>query len=257
MSLQGIKNLGYQQAEDIIGKEVLVQETFFSKIMIPAVVIGVFADYKRTTFLSAAQESWRKGDRIGIALTYADYLLPAHVPRKISVRISPENFESGLAAIKEKYDKLFPGNAFNWYFLDQNINRYYVNEKIALNQIILFASLVVGIACLGLLGMITQKIIQKTKEIGVRKVLGARLHHIGSVLLVSTIRQIIIAVLIGVPLAWYLTQQYLERFSERIALPWWHYAVPVVLLLSIMFATIVSILIKAARTNPVESLRYE
>ena len=234
-----------------------IEETDWSQNFIAAEVIGVFADYKRTTFLSTAQESWRKGDQIGIALTYGDYLLPAHVPRKISVRISPENFESGLAAIKEKYDKLFPGNAFNWYFLDQNITRYYVNEKIALNQIIFFTGLVVAIACLGLLGMMTQKIIQKTKEIGIRKVLGASLHHIGSVLLVSTIRQIIIAVLIGIPVAWYLTQQYLERFSERIALPWWHYGVPVVLLLFIMFATIASILIKAARTNPVESLRYE
>jgi putative ABC transport system permease protein len=219
-------------------------------------VIGVFADYKRNTFFSEAQSS-RKGDETGIALTYGDYIVPARAPRKVSVRISPENFESGLAAIKKKYDKLFPGNAFNWYFLDQNINRYYINEKIALNQIVLFTGLVIGISCLGLLGMITQKIIQKTKEIGVRKILGARLHHIGSVLLTSTIRQIIIAVLIGIPVAWYLTQQYLERFSERIALPWWHYAVPVVLLFFIMFVTIAFILMKAVRTNPVEALRYE
>ncbi len=256
MSLQAIKRLGYKNPEDIIGKKVIVQEVDFRGKSILAEVIGVFADYKRTTFLSELK-SLSKGDEVGIALTYGDFMVPAYVPRKVSVHFATENFESGLASIKEKYDKLFPGNVFNWYFLDQNINRYYVNEKIALNQIIFFTGLVVAIACLGLLGMMTQKIVQKTKEIGIRKVLGASLHHIGSVLLVSTIRQMSIAVLIGVPLAWYLTQQYLERFSVRITLPWWHYAVPVGLLLFIMLATIASILIKAARTNPVESLRYE
>ena len=70
--------------------------------------------------------------------------------------------------------KLFPGNAFNWSFLDDNINSYYQNEKIARNQILLFSVLVIAISCLGLLGMTMQRILLRTKEIGVRKIMGAR-----------------------------------------------------------------------------------
>ena len=105
--------------------------------------------------------------------------------------------------------------------------------------------------------MITNKVVEKTKEIGIRKVLGAELYQIAQILLNTTVKQVIIATVIGIPAAYYLTQQYLEKFSERITLQWWHYALPVMILVVIMFATIASVLWKAARSNPVEALKYE
>ena len=99
--------------------------------------------------------------------------------------------------------------------------------------------------------------VEKTKEIGVRKVLGAQVHQIGYVLLNTTIKQICVSTIVGLPIAYYLTQQYLQKFSERVTLHWWHYTVPVGLLLVIMLTTIAFVVGRAARTNPVESLRYD
>jgi putative ABC transport system permease protein len=121
----------------------------------------------------------------------------------------------------------------------------------------LFTLLAIGIACLGLLGTTTNKAIEKTKEIGIRKVLGAQIHQIAHIIISTTTKQIIVANLIGIPLAYYLVQVYLERYSERLSFQWWHYGLPVALLLLIMFVTISGVLLKAARTNPVESLRSE
>ena len=195
----------------------------------------------------------------GIVLLYRDQLVDesAFIPEKISVRISPQNFEETLSAIQTLFEQQFPGNVFTWYFLDEKMNEVYANEKVARNQIVLFTALALFIACLGLLGMITNKAVEKTKEIGIRKVLGADLYQIAQILLNTTVKQVIIATVIGIPVAYYLSQQYLEKFSERISLQWWHFTLPVVILVVIMFATIASVLWKAARSNPVEALKYE
>ena len=127
----------------------------------------------------------------------------------------------------------------------------------ARNQTALFSVLTIGIACLGLLGMLSNKVVERTKEIGIRKVLGAKLHQIAQLLLSTTVRQVIVGAAIGIPVAYYLTLQYLEKYTERITLQWWHFTLPLIILLSIMFVTIASVLWNAARSNPVEALKHE
>jgi putative ABC transport system permease protein len=105
--------------------------------------------------------------------------------------------------------------------------------------------------------MISNKALEKTKEIGIRKVLGAQIYQIAQLLLNTTSKQILVANIVGLPIAYLLVKAYLEKFSDRVNLGWWHYAIPAGILIIIMFATIVSILLRAARTNPTESLRYE
>ena len=105
--------------------------------------------------------------------------------------------------------------------------------------------------------MITSKAVEKTKEIGIRKVLVAGFPQIVIVLLDTTGKQTIIATIIGIPLAWYLAHQYFQNFSDRIALKWWHFTLPLVALAFILLSTGLFRLLKAIRANPVESLKYE
>ena len=145
---------------------------------------------------------------------------------------------------------------FKWVFLDQNIRRNYEQEQITRNQIILFTFLAIGISCLGLLGTTSNKVIEKTKEIGIRKI-GARMHQIALLIINTSLKQLLVSIVIGVPLAYVLVEKYQERYSERMDFSWWHYVLPVALLIVIMIVTIGGILIKASRTNPAESLRSE
>lgn len=218
-------------------------------------IIGVFEDYTLRPLIKG--EDFRYGGIPGLALTYKDFLAPDKQPRKISFRVEPANFDQTIENLKIIYHSIFPGNVFNWYFLHEHINNQYQSDRTARNQILFFSTLAVGIACLGLFGMISNKVVEKTKEIGIRKVLGAELYQIAQILANTTIKQAILSTVVGIPVAFYLTEQYLDKFIERVSLQWWHFTVPVLLLVAIMFATIASILWKAATKNPVEALKYE
>ena len=106
-------------------------------------------------------------------------------------------FSAKLSNKSKFYKQAFSKNFAHWYFLNDNVNQHYQQEKLTRNQITLFALLAIGIACLGLLGTIANKAEEKTKEIGIRKVLGARMHQIAQILLNTTIRQIAIAAVVG------------------------------------------------------------
>jgi putative ABC transport system permease protein len=162
-----------------------------------------------------------------------------------------------MEKIQDAFEDRFPSILFSWSFLDDKMNEVYAHEKTARNQLGLFSGLAIFIACLGLLGMISNKAVEKTKEIGIRKVMGAQLFQIAQMLLNTTMKQIGVATIVSIPVAYYLIDQYLERYSERITLTWWHFALPVLILVVIMFSTIASVLWKAARNNPVEALKYE
>ncbi|HEX6222836.1 MAG TPA: ABC transporter permease [Chryseolinea sp.] len=221
-------------------------------------IIGVIENFRNVSFFQTANASQANNGGRGMVLTYKDQLSKTtFTPDVLSVRVSPGHFEENIGYIENLFKREFPSMVFSWAFLDDKINRVYAQEKIARNQIILFTTLAVIIACLGLLGMISNKVAEKTKEIGIRKVLGARLYNIARVLLNTTVKQIALATAIGIPVAYYLTQQYLNKYSEKINLQWWHYAAPVLVLMVIMFLTVTSVLVKAAKTNPVEALKCE
>jgi len=218
-------------------------------------VIGVIEDYARKPLLTQDGTGWSNED--GVVLTYHENVDAENTPQKVSLMINHERFSETLQQVESLYKQAFSKNFAHWYFLNDNVNQHYQQEKVSRNQITLFALLAIGIACLGLLGMIANKAEEKTKEIGIRKVLGARMYQIAQILLNTTIRQIAIAAVVGVPAAHFLVQGYFQKFSDRIALQWWHYAIPVGALLLILFMSVASTLRKAAKTNPVESLRYE
>jgi len=254
VSVNALSKIGFVDPLEALGKKILIESGGLNAAKkVEAEVIGIIQDYRRHPFYPE-NESVNKD---GTILTYGNYLVEKNTVRKISVLIHSSGFKETMKALEQLYSAFFPGKIFSWYFLDDYFNRLYQAEKTLRNQIILFTVLAIGIACLGLLGVISNKALEKTKEIGIRKVLGAGLKNLCGVLLTNTFRQVLLSVIIGMPLAWYLTEQYLQEFSDRLTTEWWHYALPVLILLITMLATITSVLFKAMRTNPTESLRYE
>jgi putative ABC transport system permease protein len=252
--------LGFKSPEDAVGSRINLYLHPQVRNWKDAEIIGVFENFRLDSFLNMSESSTEATDEgRGVILMYKNQTFADAIsnPEKISIRVSPQNFEETIASIQTLYEEQFQGNVFTWYFLDDHANQVYVHEKTARNQIVLFTALAIFIACLGLLGMISNKVVEKTKEIGIRKVMGAQLYQIAQILLSTTVKQIVIATIIGIPVAYYLTQQYLEKYSERIILQWWHFCLPVAILVSIMFASIASVLWKAAKNNPVEALKYE
>ncbi|HEX5170949.1 MAG TPA: ABC transporter permease [Cyclobacteriaceae bacterium] len=253
LSKHAIERLGFDSPEEAIGS--LVEVNNYSEPFTRAEIIGVFRDYRVLPFLSSQNnpESLERGQ----CFAYMDNLWKEDLPERVSVKLIPGQLDTFIGEAERLFAETFPGDVFNWYFLDDHIGRHYQQQKILRNQISFFTFLAVGVACLGLLGMIANKITDKTKEIGIRRILGAHHLHISFVLLGSTFKQLMVSVVTGIPIAWVLSEQYLMRYSERIELQWWHYGIPVVILLSILMTTVASLLWKAASRNPVDALKYE
>ena len=253
LSRQAAKSVGLEP-EEAIGKMLRVEKYSWRPFGTLAEIIGVIEDHRYNPLYR--ETGIANGNR-GTILTYGDYLFPKSQALKMSVRIKGDDINDIIPRIQERYVEIFPDQIFHWYFLNDHMNVHYKSEKVARNQILLFTCIAIGIACLGLVGMISNRVVEKTKEIGIRKILGAKLGHIVRILINTTIKQVTVATLIGIPLAHYLTQQYLEKFSERIILEWWHFAFPTAMMIAILFFTIASVLWKAVRRNPVDALRYE
>lgn len=243
--------LAFASPEDAIGTEIVVNGNQ------KAEVIGVMNDYKIRPLTQHGYMNYN--GKPGLALTYKNHLKGglSSTRKKISFTVAHGEFEGALEQIEKKFKKIFPDYIFNWKFLDRIVYDNYKQYKIARNQVILFTIVAIGIACLGLLGMISNHATERTKEIGIRKILGATFLQIGSLLLKSTVMQFAISVAIGMPVAWYLSQQYLAGFSERVNLKWWDYSLPVVVFVLIMLGSIATVLWKSARSNPVDALRWE
>ncbi len=248
ISRAGAARLGFHSPEEALGERLILPWSGHDNVE----VIGVYEDYEFRPFL----QSYYQHER-GSFLSYKNYLIQDFYPSKISVRTDFPTHQASVTALEKLFKEVFPQEIFHWTFVDENVQKYYTTEKVARNQIGVFTLIAIGIACLGLLGLVSNKVVEKTKEIGIRKVLGADLAHIAQLLLSTTARQILIAIIISIPLAYYMANKYLEKFSERIELQWWHFGLPVALLIIIMMITVGTVVWKAAKNNPVEALKYE
>jgi putative ABC transport system permease protein len=251
---------GFTNPEDVVGikLEALTNEQAGS--WIPLEVIGVVEDFHSIPFFDISTVTTDQSNEYqsrGKMFTYKNTNVEFFPLEKLSVKLNPGSLRETVAAVEAAYKISYPGTAFTWFFLEDNLNKAYFNEKITRNRIVLFVVLAMIIACLGFQGMITHKVTSQIKEIGIRKILGAGTGHIGKVILQPSSIQFGISIMIGVPVAWYLGELYLQKFSERIVLQWWHYAIPVLILLFIMFCTVAALVWKAAKSNPVEALKYE
>lgn len=171
------------------------------------------------------------------------------------VKISSGNPMAVIDHIKKEWHSLYPYNVFEYRFLDQQIADFYQKEDLLNKLITSSAVIAIFISCLGLLGLISLLTLQRTKEIGIRKVLGASVAHITGMLSVDFLKLVIVAVVIASPIAWLMMSKYLQNFAYRIDIKWWVFAITAFIALVIAFVTVSFQSIKAAMTNPVESLR--
>jgi putative ABC transport system permease protein len=162
-----------------------------------------------------------------------------------------------LATIKKNWDTLNPEAPFSYSFLDDRYNKTYQAEQNTGIILGIFAGLTIFVACLGLFGLATFTATQRTKEIGIRKVLGASVTAIISLLSKDFLKLVCIAFIIAIPVAWMVMNQWLEDFAYRIDISWWIFLVAGLLSLFIALITVSSQAVKAAMANPVKNLRTE
>lgn len=175
----------------------------------------------------------------------------------IGFKLATRDVPSLVAAIEAKWKTMASGQPFTYSFLDESFDRMYRTEQRIGQIFVSFAALAILIACLGLFGLAAFTAERRTKEIGVRKVLGATVGNIIALLSSDFLKLIGIAILIASPLAWYATNQWLQNFAYRIDVAWWMFALAGLLTVGIALLTVSFQSIKAALVNPVKSLRSE
>jgi putative ABC transport system permease protein len=175
----------------------------------------------------------------------------------ISVGIDGAHIPATLAALEQRWKELAPQRPFQYSFVDQDFAKLYASEDRFQRVFLYFGLLAIFISCLGLLGLSGYSTIQRTKEIGIRKVLGANVTTIIRLLSREFLWLVFIALLIASPIAWFAMYSWLEGFAYRTIIAWWVFPLAASAAILITFLTVGFHSIKAAMANPVESLRSE
>ena len=174
-----------------------------------------------------------------------------------SVKFQATALHAMISAVGKLWDKYFPESPFSYFFLDESFNAQYKSDEMFGKVFGMFSFLAILIACFGLLGLSAYNIIQRTKEIGIRKVLGAPVLHILFLLLKDFLLLVGISFIIAVPLIWWIMNKWLNDYAYRVNIGWWVFALSGVVTLCIALITISFQAFRAAMANPVKSLRTE
>lgn len=173
------------------------------------------------------------------------------------MRIGTENVQQTIAQIGSVWAEVAPNTPFDYAFVDDDLQSQYRSEQRWLGIVNWASTIAVLLACLGLFGLATLAATRRTKEIGVRKVLGASYRQIVTLVTREFVFLIVIANLLAIPAAWLVTNKWLQNFAYRIDVSWWIFALAGALALAIAVCTIGVQAVRAALANPVEALRYE
>jgi putative ABC transport system permease protein len=177
---------------------------------------------------------------------------------QLAVRINTNaRLAQTVQAIQQKWNTLFPAQPFEYQFLDDTFQKAYMAEIKTGQVFSLFAGLAIIISCLGLFGLATYTAEQRTKEIGIRKVIGASVTNITTLLSRDFLGLVAIATIIAWPVAWYIMDQWLENFAYRIDINSWIFLISAIAAIALALFSVSYQSIKAALANPVKSLRSE
>jgi putative ABC transport system permease protein len=175
----------------------------------------------------------------------------------LMLKILPGDIPSTVSFIEKKWKELVPAHPSDHFFLDDNFDKIYQKERNMLSIFGYFAALAILISCMGLFSLASLMAEQKTKEIGIRKILGASVPGIAALLSVDFLKLVIISNIIAIPIAYYGISKWLENFAYRIDVSFWIFLIAAIAALVTAFVTVSYQAIKAASADPVKSLRYE
>lgn len=233
-----LKKLGIANPEEVLGEHI----TIWGSRKLP--IVGVTKDFHT--------HSLRQNHLPLMIIT--DKTLYSET----GVKIRPgSDITSTTAAIKAAFDEVLPEQVFTGSFLDENIAQFYEDDNRLAATCKAFGVLAILISCLGLFGLATHAAAQRIKEIGIRKVLGASVSGILSLLSKDFLTLVLVALVVASPIAWLLMNKWLDNFVYRITISWWVFVVAGILAVLIAFVTVSFQSIKAALANPVKSLRNE
>ncbi|MEZ4955134.1 MAG: FtsX-like permease family protein [Saprospiraceae bacterium] len=231
-----VRMFGFANSEAAIGQQLEVYGTKLN-------IIGVLPDFHQQSLHHAIEP-------IIFAPFYGN-------GNQLSLKVSDRNLDQTLAYIQTTYKSFFPGNAFQYSFVDDRFQRLYESDIRFSHILSFFTLLTILIACLGLFGLVSYMTFLRTKEIGVRKVLGASSASIVALLSKDFLKLVFFSLIIGAPLAWFAISKYLRDFAYHINMDWWVFVLTGLVAVGVAFLTVSFQSIKAAIANPVESLRSE
>ena len=206
-------------------------------------IVGVLADYHHQGLQKAI-----------------DPMIFLYIPsmrRYYSLKVQTSNVHQLVSKISATWNKYFPADPIDYFFLDESFNQQYKSDALFGKVFAVFAFLAILIACFGLLGLSAYNVVQRTKEIGIRKVLGASMQSILFLLSTEFLKLIMIALVLAIPVCWLAMHNWLQDFAYRIDINWWVFVFAGAIALAIAFITIGLQVLKAVVENPVKSLRSE
>ncbi|GAB3935700.1 ABC transporter permease [Mucilaginibacter myungsuensis] len=233
-----VKSLGFKRPEDILGKEISIWDG-----VIKCPVIGVVKDFN--------DRSLKHG--------LAPLLMATNITMytQASIKLKTSNIASTLNSVKQVFEQALPDLVYEYRFLDDKIAGFYQQEDQLAGLYKIFAGIAIFLSCLGLYGLASFMAVQRVKEVGIRKVLGA---GTGSIVILFSKEFVIlvgIAFVIAAPIAWYYMHQWLQAYAYRISISWWLFAAGGLASVLIALLTISSRALMAAMVNPVKSLKNE
>lgn len=230
--------LGFESPEAIVGRTISIADFEWDPI-----VVGVINDYHQVSLKQTVDPTIFFHTRYG-----GEYY---------SLRIKTDNVDQTLGQVEQAWHTAFPGNPFDYFFLDDYFNRQYANERRFGSLATVFALLAILVGCLGLFGLSGYMITQRTKEIGIRKVLGASTYGLVGLLSKDLLKLVFVAFLLAIPLTWWVMSRWLDNFAYRITVEWWVFVLAGGLVVLLAFLTMSFQSIRAALANPVLSLKTE
>ncbi len=230
------KRYGYSDPQDIIGRRIFInKDTLF--------VRGVIEDFNQMSL---------KTNIIPLAFPYI------HASDGFfSIKIASHNIKNVVGAIQDKWKEMLPGNPFEYFFLDEHFNNQYKKDLQFGKVFGIFTALAIFIACLGLFALSSFSALKRTKEVGIRKVLGATSPSIIGLLSKEFFLLVIISICIAVPVTFFIMNSWLQSFAYRIIISWTVFALSTIIVTLIAAFTISFQTLRAANTNPVDSIKYE